>query len=212
MLPPLENTLTLEPDWAALAIQRDGRHCGILFRSDDVPVLLLHLAWDYSLLHEPAGPDYFSMRLAAGHRDQRYVAGLCEAIARLMPPIPYGLDPGTFEFDRTTGALSPGETGKGMTCASFILIVFKGVGLAILQEDEWPLNQNDGWQSWVVENLRKGGTPADRMQVVEGDIGCRRFTPTEVVASSAMAPWPVSLAIAQTAAADLLERLSISRD
>ena len=126
------------------------------------------------------------------------------------PDIPYGLDKEGIFFDPNTGDLNPGERGRGLTCASFILAVLQPFGLFVLKEAEWPYHANDEWQQWVVDMLKKTGAPADQIKAVERDVGSRRFAPEEVVASSTDSPWPIGYDRARELSKKLLDQLPAS--
>ena len=196
---------------AALAIrqtQPGQRHTGIVYRVDDSgAVFLLHLAWNYRLVSEAFSAPYLWVQTSLPIREQRYVAGLCALIADRQPGIPYGLERSGVSFDVSTGDILVSEQGKGLTCASFILAVMQTVGLTLLKEDEWPLDNNDEWQRWVIEMLHKTKASQAQIDAVERDVGSRRFTPEEVVASSTDSPWPIGLDRAIELSGDLLSQL-----
>jgi hypothetical protein len=196
---------------AALAIRQTHpgqRHTGIAYRVDDGgTIFLLHLEWNYRLTSEAFSAPYLWVQTSLPIREQKYVAGLCALIANRQPGIPYGLERTGVSFDTNTGDIVVGEEGKGLTCASFILAVMQSIGLTLLEEDEWPQRNNDAWQSWVVETLRKTKAPQAQIDAVERDVGSRRFTPEEVVASSTDSSWPVGYARARELSGKLLSQL-----
>jgi hypothetical protein len=196
--------------FAALAIllNDDGaRHTGVIYRDDFGNILLLHLAWNYALRNDALSTKYRWVETILPQREQKYIAGLCTLIAANNPEIPYGLDAAGFSFDPSNGKMTPGPQGKGFTCATFVLAIFESAGHVILLQDEWPDDANQDWQLWVIDTLRKTGAPEDQIAAVERDVGCKRFSPEEVVASSTLDPWPISFCGAQTASLALLSQL-----
>lgn len=178
---------------AIAQVSDDQNHTGILYRDDDGKLWFLHLAWNYKLL---SGTFPLTYQWAATIRPTsvlKFLAVICENIRLANPPIPYGLDRTGIVFSPTTGEMLPGENGKGLTCASFILAVLDTFNISLLKEEEWPLDANLQWQEKVVFYLGETQAPPDQIQAVMRDIGrSRRFTPNEVLGASTEALWPVT--------------------
>ena len=174
----------------ALAIRKvsdAGRHSGMLYLSSDDDYKLLHLGQNFGLLNDAPGPEFYWTGCRLPETDRKFLAVICERIATAKPDVPYGFDSAGFEIDRTTGMIKPGPLGKGYTCASFVLEVMKLAYIHLLKEDEWPENVEDDWQKyivWVMANFWQAAP--EQVAALEQDVGCRRFTPSQVVGSSTL--------------------------
>jgi hypothetical protein len=112
-------------------------------------------------------------------------------------------------LDPTTGQLAflPAP-GKGFTCASFVLRIFETYGLSLLAEDEWPVDANSDWQRGIVQNLQQHSQASDgHVEAVSSDVGCRRFSPEEVVGAAAVTDWPVHYVEAVALASQVMAEL-----
>lgn len=195
-------------EYFALAIKRvssDQNHCGVLYQAPDGGVWIIHLAWNYNLRSSPAPQDYYWLPTTLDESNQKLLAVLAERVRTADPAIPYGLDAEGITFDSESGAVNVGRPGKGLTCAVFVLALLRTHGLNLLAEGEWPADANIVWQERIVAALRKESP--EHADAVEADIGCTRFSPSEVVGASAIESWPVSFADATDAAVELEEQL-----
>ena len=195
---------------AALAITRISHtqnHCAIVFRSDDVGgVKLAHLARNMRLGNPAPEPRYYFVEFQIHPSLQKFVAAICGKIVQAQPPVPYGLDGAGIAFDEKTGMILAAPVGKGMTCATFVLGILEHFGIHLLVKEEWPESANLQWQQIVLEQL-ENEAPKEHLQAMKADLGCRRFTPEEVVSCSAADEIPVGFIAAQTKAAELLSKL-----
>jgi hypothetical protein len=125
-----------------------GRHVGVTYRAKGV-AMFLHQAWHkyqaVDLLDDVwkrfkgqfvfAAPDIEPDRAKA-------VSGFCRAIARDIATgesqIGYALqyDPDAL-VDRHTGKLAL-PNGKGLTCVTYVLVIFKSAKLPIIDFEGWP--------------------------------------------------------------------------
>jgi hypothetical protein len=174
----------------------------------DDKIWLLHLAWNFDLRSGEPTARYQWVPSTLSKSDEKFIAVICDRVRAASPPIPYGLDHEGVEFDGSTGQLRPHADGKGMTCASFILAILKCYGLSLLVEHEWPMDANPEWQEWIVTELSQNGAPPEHVEAVRNDVGCRRFTPQEVVAASTAKAWPVPFQQAAQLAVELLGELN----
>ena len=182
-------------------------HCGIIYRVDSGELFIIHLAWNYRLMNDPLSPNYQWARTTLSSRDQRTLAGLCCAIWNAKPEIPYGFDPDTIRFDPTTGNIVPAPTGKGLTCASFVLAVLKALQFDLLNETEWPENANEAWQVHIVDSLERSSASPEQVCAVKRDVGSRRYRPEEVAGASTDGSWPVGFKRAQQLASGVVAAL-----
>lgn len=195
-------------EYFSLAIRRvspEQNHCGVLYQAPDGSTWITHLAWNYALRSSAVPPDYCWMPTTLDEPNCKLLAVLTERIRTADPAIPYGLDAEGISFDRETGAIELGRSGKGLTCAVFILALLRTHGLTLLEEGSWPSEANIEWQERIVATLRESSP--DHAAAVEADIGCRRFSPGEVVGASAIENWPVPFADAAAASLEVEAQL-----
>ena len=181
---------------SAKAVDTDQLHCGILYKLDDAPVRMAHLAWHFDLRDEAAPSDYFWTEVNLDETNRRVLAAFASVIGSNEGGIPYGLDAAGAAFDRGTGEYIDPPIGKGLTCATFVVAVFGSYGFDLLNEDSWPNRECDtAWQEKIVGNLQANGASAEHIDAIRSDIGAKRFRPEEICRRFAgMADWPVQFA------------------
>jgi len=172
------------------------RHIGILFPSEDgatTRVRLIHLAW-HCLLKEdsPEMAAYSWLELPLPEELSPMIVQLCRLLIRKYAkgkdPLAYALRYDGGRFDPGTGCFLS-ESGHGLTCATFVLAVFKSHGVDLLRTDQWRERDEDKkWQQWILDELgdARYATP-EHIRAVEREIklGCARFRPQEVAAAKA---------------------------
>jgi hypothetical protein len=94
--------------------------------------------------------------------------------------------------------------GKGLTCATFIIVALESIGHTLLERDQWPSRPEDlEWQAEILERLRPhmSGVELDLLSL---DIGSVRYRPVEVIAACCLDSWPVGFAEASALAEQIL--------
>ena len=134
---------------------------------------------------------------------------LIRKYAKGKDPLAYALRYDGGRFDPGTGCFLS-ESGHGLTCATFVLAVFKSHGVDLLRTDQWRERDEDKkWQQWILDELgdARYATP-EHIRAVEREIklGCARFRPQEVAAAGT-AETPDALPISFEDAARLGELL-----
>ncbi len=180
-----------------------GFHVGVLNRVDGDAARVVHLAFHHNLLDEVADETWgwvepallgetlqvvgaFARRIHRAHRDGR---------------LPYALRLDVTRFD-AVGRLLLGPTEHGLTCATFVLEVFRSAGVDLLDLDSWAnrspnrIAEDDAAQRALVERLELRD-PA-HAAAVDSEVGCFRFRPEEVAAATANPPHPVEFARAES--------------
>lgn len=176
----------------AIALCKTGPeqiHTGLLYTIDSNTPIFCHLAWQKKLDFDE-GPMPFSpifWREVELDRVNRIVlAAFLEELKIYKNDIPYGFDcmPPVFLGDGTY-VVQP--DGKGLTCATFVVEVYRANQLPLISEETWPTRlQNDAaWQREIVGHLE--GHPRASQEHIDGmkaDIGrAARFKPEEVAAA-----------------------------
>jgi hypothetical protein len=99
--------------------------------------------------------------------------------------------------------LGPGA--KGLTCATFILAVFNSVGVKLVDEEGWPIRQDEDRR--FLEVVRNFAT-SEHLALLEQEIneGCKRIQPQEVLGACACA-LPATFDASCEAGAQILGKL-----
>jgi hypothetical protein len=132
--------------------------------------------------------DYLWVLSGLHPANQKVVAELCKDISlkNAADPmqIPYG-----FRFDGNyfdvTGSFIGHFTDNGLTCATFILAVFRTLSLELLDVSEWPLAgdvEDNFFQFRMTQNLAFRGD--EIRKALENQHGSPRFRPEQVAAGS----------------------------
>lgn len=170
----------------ALVIKKIGSthyHCGILYQTDDGEIFFLHLAADFDLRVESSADGYFWNQVDMPSFHMKFMIALCSAVAEKKPGVPYGINAEGVQFSEDGGISYP--EFKGLTCATFVLTLFKVYKYLILDEDTWPENSNQYEQGKIVFALNRfTDMPKERVQANRQFIGCKLFTPEQVVGAT----------------------------
>jgi hypothetical protein len=185
-------------------IPNNQEHCGLLYSIPPAPVMLLHLAFNHDLRNEPPSDAFCWAEIAIDDVDKLLVAVLAARFAAAGNRVPFGFDGLGISVDGASGKLRETISGKGLTCATLIMLLFETHGLELLKVAEWPSFANLDWQVGMLAALQAAAP--FHAQKVERDVGARRFTPSEVVGSASLKTWPVGFVEARRVA------LRISRE
>lgn len=200
-----------EVDGVAVAIRRidaNQLHCGLLYKSDDDETRLLHLAFHHRLLDEKPNEKYRWADVGLDPFNRQVFAALASLIAEGSPAVPYGFDASGVCFDPSTGKLIPPPLGKGLTCATFILAVFKTYGYELVDEGTWKPRADDlTWQETILSMLKEKATQ-DHVDAVASDVGAMRFRPAEVVGAATCEVHPVAFDDACSLADEIVSELA----
>lgn len=196
---------------AIKAVNDSQRHIGILHRgSGSKEALLLNLAWHHDLKNEAPTHEYLWIESNIPTRRAIQVATLCRKIWRSNDSvIPFAFSIPNDCFDTATGKILLGPTRLGLTCATFVIAVFRGVGIHLIEPDTWPARDDDvEWQRRIVQALRsRPGASDDHIEAIESEIGCVRFRPEEVAGAGMAIPPAADFATASANADQILHRL-----
>lgn len=185
-------------------------HCGILYHLDDEDPKILHLAWHKKLCCEAPSNDYLWADVGLDDYNQDVIAATFANMMVNAGDVSYGLDSNYICFD-ADGTYRAPPAGKGLTCATFIVAVFRSHGYEICDQPTWPDRGEDQvWQNWVTDMMERTGVEPEHINLVRQDIGAKRFKPDEVVASASMADqdWPIKFQDARTLADQIMAELN----
>lgn len=189
---PCSTTKSLVEKGCAIAVSydqsRDQWHAGLAHVEADDRINFLHLAWHATLRSDEPYPGLCWVDLALPRDRALSVAARCRQVWRQHAAggLPYA-----FKYAETSftgvGELRLGVAEHGLTCATFIMAIFASVGTPLLLPEEWPVRPEDSvWHARIIEALKQSASP-EHVAVVEKEVGCARFRPTEVAACST---WP----------------------
>lgn len=190
-----------------------GAHVSISYRSDDEGARkLLHLAWHSRLREDESElglwvvPKLDDLALA----NIRTSASLI-ARRRGEGRVPYSFSREDASYD-TAGLLVLG-TSLGLTCATFVQLVFEHARVPIIDEASWAergperIAEDTAAQITLVEAMRAEPQAAEHADLVAEQVGCTRVRAEEIAAASGLTGQPVSFARANRAGRDLLKRM-----
>lgn len=210
-----------EVEFVAIAIKSVGnaqRHVGILHRVSNKSVQLLHLAWHQDLQNSPPPTDYHWVDLAINARRLKHVAARCRQVFRANPDgLPYAFSSPNDCFDNHTGAYLLGSTQLGLTCASFVLAVFRTAGIQLIDDTSWPISRDGDheWREHILSMLEHGipslgirPAPVEHVDAVRSGFGSVRIRPEEVAGSGAVRQLPADFHTVEPIARYILQRLA----
>lgn len=161
--------------------EQGNLHSGIVYRGNHGPEFM-HLGWEDTLLKEWKWSSYLWASPAVEPERLRSIAGLCRQIWRrynMNKTFPYGFIYHGTTFD-VYGKLVLGAGARGLTCATFVLAVFRYFGVELVTEESWPVRKEE--DSEFLKYIERFATPTHYdLLKHELSAGCRRIRPEEVL-------------------------------
>lgn len=168
-------------------------HCAVVVNRGVTERFIIDLAWHHLLRKEEYRDDYICYATGLDERNQRFVAGLAELVAKAEGrTINYGFDFSGLKF-LPNGSVSSREPGKGMTCASFIYVLLNTLSLPPVDLIDWPVRPDDEeWKAGILEFLRAGNADEEHVAAIEAGGDSTRLRPEEIVAAVSLpsSEWP----------------------
>ncbi len=198
-----------EPDWllhatatgvppvaigvAILRTEHGNLHTAVLHRGDSSqPPQLLSQDWHHRLANDapPPGCRWVDARLPPARAVA--FAALCRRVYRRNRErgIPYGI---RYEGGRVLpdGLVELAGLTHGLTCATFVMLVFEHAGVPLLEPSTWPARADDAaWHQEIVALLERTRVPREHVETVRQELGCARFRPEETAAACSCDPRP----------------------
>jgi hypothetical protein len=176
---------------AAVAVWPEGTHVGVTYTDASGVQRAIHLAFHAKLRRElvrashgwiPPSRSFLSVRLD-------HVAAMCERVweRHAIEGLPYGFryDSSRFNAD---GTISIGAEERGLTCATFILAVYRSVGIELLRLSEWPQRPEDqAFFEGVIKALETANADQAHIDAVKKETQSLRYRPLEVAGGSSFA-------------------------
>ena len=193
----VDGELPFDPDVQRCAVvlcrtEHGNLHVGLLHRVERGRSAVLHLGWlDYVSMTWPwlrlwvcpeTEPE--KLLLAAAHCRSAWARFQTDGT------FPYAL--GDFESTFSeTGGLVLANGSKGLTCATFVMAIFRAAGVELVTEADWPIriDEDRRWLDGVASFAHPDHLRALREQV---DAGVARVHPHELLAACTLTPLPVA--------------------
>jgi hypothetical protein len=176
----------------ALTTSPFGSHIALLFHSAKDGLQLLHLAWHKELkvdnIAELGNECWIAKLTKLPPSASKQFVGICRSISAKKPRINYGINAmlarGSFSAN---GIYKAPRGSDGLTCATFILEVFRGASISLLDEITWPdTDANRVWGNKVVDALISTGVEASHVEAVRKNVSGLRIRPEEVAAGATL--------------------------
>lgn len=180
------------PPASVAIVSPDGLHTGIVYVDGDEKVLFLHLAFHHLLRRDEPGSGigWVLPADAVPHERLELVAAMCDLIweRHQKSKIPYGFRYNASKFSKD-GTLELGADECGLTCATFVLAVYRAVGLELLDLTGWPERADDAQRfAALLETLRQRCTDQKHIDAVSKEVKSVRYRPLEVAGGSRFNP------------------------
>lgn len=207
--------------FVAVAVMRDRRHAqwhaGLAYGDEQARVpRFLHLAWDRALLDQGLDDEelgweqaYAWIELPVPSEKARALVQLCRRIAARVQAdgqqVRFAIRHVLGRFDATTGIYMPAARERGLTCATCVMAVCRGVEVELVDVASWPSRAEDqAWIDTVIALLRR--TDPELADAIAEDGLCARFRPTEVTGACLVPPLKVLFVDAVQSAALVVQR------
>ena len=181
-------TAPADTRWVSVSVERNqscGLHAGVLYRQSNNALAKLHFCWHRVLrLTGPSQGDIFAVPDTQFEDDKMWLAVFCARVARNIPRknIPYNLEHDeSVRFDQDSGELLL-NGATGLSCATFILAVFRSAGHPLVDSKDWPNASAEDMdvQRSFVEVLEGDARSSTQGATVRREIGCPRIRPDHV--------------------------------
>lgn len=186
-----------EADSVWLAIKEIGansRHCGIVYRGSDGLFYFVHFAFHFDLRNQLEDSTYRWSRVGLDADNQTVLAAFAMVLGGNGPTIPYGFNSDGIIFDPSTGQLTPPPSGRGLTCATFILKFLETYGFQPLDTSDWLERPDDpAWRDWIIGNIATYSNDRSHAEAILAEPLGLRIRPEEIIgaASRPFNEWPI---------------------
>ncbi|MBB5046148.1 hypothetical protein HNR60_000890 [Rhodopseudomonas rhenobacensis] len=192
-----------------------GLHVALLYKTDNQPARLAHLAWHHIQIADGAPDEAYKWdQIQLGDINTKTVASWLNKRRAKPDKIPYGFSVTGDVFERGTDEFIEPPLGMGLTCATYILAVLRHLGFPMLEEHTWPEARPDdlAWQVGILEKLQENGASAEHTTALAENVGAVRFRPDEVCGAAILPDWPIAFDDASTAAAEIVQFMGACRN
>lgn len=202
--------------FVAVAVSLDRRedqwHAGLAYRTDAASApRFLHLMWDRHLADQPLDHErlgwegrYVWAEIPVLEETAQALAHQCRRVAQRLrthgQAVRYSIRHHLGRFDAQTGEYLPHQGERGLTCATCVLAVCRGVDVELVDVASWPAREEDqAWIDRVVDGLKSDDE--EHARAVKADGLVARFRPPEVAGACLLPALKVGYSEAVEAAA-----------
>jgi hypothetical protein len=179
-----------KPIAAVAVVVKNMQHTGVIYQDDEDVLRFLHLASHCDLRRDklkPTGTGWVLPSKELLPERLAHVAAMCERIweRNEKRDIPYGFRYNRSRFLRD-GAIELGEDERGFTCATFVLAVFRAVGIELLQLDEWQKGRIGDQERFdlILAALAEVCEDVEHLEAIRKERDSARYRPLEVAGGS----------------------------
>lgn len=163
-------------------------HVGFLYRIETSDAYILHLRGHRKLLHEPPRAGQLCVLCQVEPLRLPSIAAFARRLWRKNKSqgIPYAFSSPEQDWFSAEGSLLLGPERLGLTCANFVLALYRAVGLPLVQLDTWPEREDDAaWQQSILDEWAPAIAEArhntqEHFAQVRNEIGTVRCRPIEI--------------------------------
>jgi len=213
-----ENKPYRDVEHIAIAIKQvdeEQRHVGLLYKHDRAQneVRFLHLAWHHDLR---VGPPTKALNWAEPKVPQekaRILARLCKLVGEKYTgafgkKLCYAVRYTDGRFDPNSGEFLTRD-GRGLTCATFVMAMFRTYEVPLVLQDEWPKNRegDNAWHEKIVRGLTEDKADESHIEAVRNESDCARYRPEEVAAAALAEGLPAGFQFAESTGLLIVDHL-----
>lgn len=209
-----------------MAVKKDAKHVGVIVCiKEGEDQRLLHLGFHHDLRYEVLSSvddwetDYAWLDFSGfSEREMKQLAVWMDTIWNVnRNTIPYGIAySGAGYFDYATGKFVSSHTGKGLTCATFVMAMFEDFLLPIIEANSWlPRASDQDFYTQIIGALdylvARGKAETSHVEAQKAAMGtASRYRPAEVaVAGAAYLGEPINFITSELLSRHLCKELSL---
>ena len=196
--PPPTDTVAIFAGVILERLKSNWIHVGFLYRIEDSDAYVLHLWGHRKLLHEPPREGQLCVLCEIEPVRLPSIAAFARRLYRKNKNqgIPYAFSSPEQDWFSAEGSLLLGPERLGLTCANFVLALYRAAGLPLVQLDTWPAREDDAaWQQSVLDEWAPAIAEArqktqEHFAQVQNEIGTVRCRPTEIGGAALASEFP----------------------
>ena len=196
--PPKNNTTEVFAGVILERLKSNRTHVGFLYRTEGNYTCVLHLSGHRQLQEEPPRKGQLCILCEIEPVRLPSLAAFARSLYRKNKNqgIPYAFSSPEQDWFSTEGGLLLGPERLGLTCANFVLALYRAVGLPLVQLAFWPAREDDSaWQQSVLDEwapiiAEKKQKTREHFAQVRNEIGSVRCRPNEIGGAALASEFP----------------------